>query len=64
LRRLERPTAPPDDATKIAEILAGLLKSRQGETLGVSPVFATVAAEYDIRQTVRLLDGILRTYID
>jgi hypothetical protein len=63
LQRLECPTAPPDDAARIAEILADLLKSWQAGTLAVSPVFATVAAEYDIRQTVRRLDGILRTSI-
>ena len=63
LCRLGCPVAPPDDVAKIAKIISGMLQSWQAGTLGVSPVFASVADEYNIRQTVRGLDGILRKII-
>jgi glycosyltransferase involved in cell wall biosynthesis len=59
LRRLGCPLAPPDEAEAIARALAGLLDLRQAGKLKVSPQFAEVAGEYDIRHTARLFDQVL-----
>jgi glycosyltransferase involved in cell wall biosynthesis len=64
LRRLECPVAPPDDAARIAAIISEMLRSWQTGTLRVSPAFARVATEYDIRHTVRQLDRILEEILD
>lgn len=59
LRRLECPVVPPDDVPAIAQAISNLLGSWRSGQLGVSPAFEGVAAEYDICQTTRALDGVL-----
>lgn len=59
LRQLGCPVADPDDPPAIAQAVATLLDLRQAGRLGVSPAFDAAARQYDIRQTTKVLDGIL-----
>jgi len=59
LRRLGCPVAPPDDIAAIASSLAGLMQRWRDGTLDVGASFDSVAAEFDIRTTSRLLHDVL-----
>jgi hypothetical protein len=58
--RLGCPQVVPDDAAGIALAVGELLDRWQAGTLTVPPQFSQVAPEYDIRQTTRLFDRVLR----
>jgi len=60
LRRLGAHVAPPDDVSAIASALRDLVARWRAGTLDVAPSFDAVAAEYDIRNTARRLDGVLQ----
>jgi len=60
LRRLGAHVAPPDDEAAIASVLEDLIARWRGGTLGVSPSFDAVAAEYDIRNTTARLAAVLQ----
>ena len=59
LRRLQCPIVPPDDANAIASALSDLLGRWRSGTLAVDASFAATAAEFDIRNTSRLLSDVL-----
>ena len=63
LRQVGCPQAAPNNAGAIARALAGMLVQWQEGKLTVSPQFAKVAKQYDIRQTARLFDGVLAQII-
>jgi glycosyltransferase involved in cell wall biosynthesis len=62
LRRLGCKVVDPDDESAIAGALTELLQLWQSCRLKVSPIFDQVAREYDIRETTRTLDKVLRKY--
>jgi glycosyltransferase involved in cell wall biosynthesis len=59
LRQLGCYRAAPDDPGAIARAVAELLDLWQAGNLAVSTAFAEVAQQYDIRQTIRILDRAL-----
>jgi glycosyltransferase involved in cell wall biosynthesis len=59
LRRLGCPVAPPDDVDAIAAALAGLVRRWREGTLAVGASFESVAAEFDISRTARVLHDVL-----
>lgn len=63
LRQLECPVVAPDNPEAIARAVAHMLDFRQAGHPAVSPAFAEVAQEYDIRQTTRQLDRVLEGLI-
>lgn len=60
LRQLGCPVADPDDPPGIARAVAALLDQWQAGRLTVAGAFDAAARQYDIRQTTRVLDNILR----
>jgi glycosyltransferase involved in cell wall biosynthesis len=60
LRRLGCPVVAPDDVPAIAEAVDGLLRAWEANALRLPPDYERVAAEYDVRHTTRLFDGVLR----
>ena len=65
LRRLGCPVAPPDDVDAIANALAGLVRRWRDGTLAVGASFDTVAAEFEIGRTARVLhDVLIRAFDD
>lgn len=63
LRRLGCIVAPPDDTAAIERALADLMGSWRSGTLGVSPAFDSVAAEFEIsRTTARLHDVLIHAF--
>lgn len=63
LRQLGCPVVAPDDPEAIARAVAELLDHWLAGELTVSPEFAAVAPNYDIRQTTRILHRILQGLI-
>jgi glycosyltransferase involved in cell wall biosynthesis len=63
LQQLGCPVVAPDDVADIAQALTELLDLWQAGKLAVSPAFAEVAHRYDIRQTTKILDRVLRELI-
>ncbi|RJR32893.1 MAG: hypothetical protein C4567_17755 [Deltaproteobacteria bacterium] len=59
LRQLRCPIAPPDDPQAIARAVGTLLDLHHAGRLEVSPAYDAAAGRYDIRQTTKVLDGIL-----
>jgi glycosyltransferase involved in cell wall biosynthesis len=59
LRRLQCPIVPPDDTNAIASAISDLLGRWRSGTLAVDASFAATAAEFDIRNTSRLLSDVL-----
>jgi len=59
LRRLRCPIVPPDDANAIASAISDLLRGWRDGTLAVDQSFDAIAAEYDIRNTSKLLSDVL-----
>jgi hypothetical protein len=59
LKRLQCPTAAPQDVDEIATAVASLLEKWRAGALRVSPAFDAVAAEYDIRRTTAKLEDVL-----
>jgi glycosyltransferase involved in cell wall biosynthesis len=59
LRRLGGSVAPPDDVGAIVDALADLVGRWRRGTLAVGPSFDSVAGEFDISQTTRLLHDVL-----
>ena len=59
LRRLQCPIVPPDDTNAIASAISDLLGRWHSGTLAVDASFAATAAEFDIRNTSRLLSDVL-----
>jgi glycosyltransferase involved in cell wall biosynthesis len=59
LRRLHCPIVQPDDTNAIASAISDLLGRWRSGTLAVDTSFAATAAEFDIRNTSRLLSDVL-----
>jgi glycosyltransferase involved in cell wall biosynthesis len=59
LRRLRCPIVPPDDVSAIASAISDLLGRWRDGTLAVDESFDATAAEYEIRNTSRLLSDVL-----
>jgi hypothetical protein len=49
----------PDDVGAIASAIADLVAQWNYGTLAIDPSFDQVAAEFDVRNTARLLSGVL-----
>jgi glycosyltransferase involved in cell wall biosynthesis len=60
LRALGHPIVPPDDEAAIAEAVERLIDAKRGGTLATPAAHHAGAAAYDIRNTARAFDAILR----
>jgi glycosyltransferase involved in cell wall biosynthesis len=60
IQRLGCPVASPNDTDAIMQILAELVEAWKAGTLSVNDSYPSVASEYDIRNTTRQIDTLLR----